>query len=371
MMDREKLNRAWIWLASAVGVNTRLADEIVFINDGILALYESALKGSRIRLPDGTSPKVVKALSKPDPERTVDEILSKLEGGCFRAVTRESSEYPYLLREIPDPPIMLYVKGNLTGSEKLPVAVIGARKCSDYGRRIARRFGEALASNGACVVSGMASGCDSEAAWGALSAAGTEYPTVAVLGSGIDVIYPANNERLYSAVAERGAVISEYPPGFQPRKETFPQRNRIISGMSKGVLVIEAAKRSGTGITVGFAHEQGREVFAVPGRIDDAMCAGSNDLIKNGEAKPVFDVEDVLTEFGTFSLRTDTVAFFTDRLKLSPLQRKLYDELALGEKTADALCEKLGMDASDVNIYLTEMELSGIIKRLPGGEYSI
>ncbi len=370
-MERETLERAWIWLASAVGVNSRLADELVYINDGILPLYEAALKGGAIRFPENVSPSQRAALERPDPDRTVDRALAKLADAGVKAVTRDSADYPYLLREIPDPPVLLYVKGRLRGSLKLPIAVIGSRKCSDYGRETAAFFGKELASNGACVISGMAAGCDSEAAWGALSAADAEYPTIAVLGSGIDVIYPANNRKLYDEISERCAVISEYPPGFQPRKETFPQRNRIISGLSKGVLVVEAAMRSGTSITVGFAHEQGREVFAVPGRINDVMCRGSNRLIKDGEAKPVFDVDDILVEYGTFVMRAEPKFAEVDRIKLPAAQKKVYDLLLLGEKTVDALCETLDMDASLVNIYLTEMELSGIIKRLPGGEYSI
>lgn len=370
-MDREKLERAWIWLAVSTGVNPRLVDELVYINDGILPMFESAAKGKPIRFPKSINPRIKAALSKRDPEKIVDETLSRLKESGFCAVTRDSEDFPYLLREIPDPPVMLYVKGRLKSDLKLPIAVIGSRKCSDYGRETARFFGRELAGLGACVISGMATGCDSEAAWGALSVYKAEYPTVAVLGCGVDVVYPSNNRRLYDEIAERGAVVSEYPLGQQPHKEYFPQRNRIISGLSKGVLVVEAAMRSGTSITVGYAHEQGREVFSVPGRITDPFCAGSNRLIKDGEAKPVFGADDILSEFGAFVLRAQPAFRDVDRLKLTEGQRTIYDELALGEKTADVLCEKVGMDASEVNIYLTEMELSGIIKRLPGGEYSI
>lgn len=370
-MEYGTRDRAWIWLNSVVGTNVRLADELIFINDGLLPLFEAARNGKPIRLPESSDDTLKDKLRSTSDDRNIDAVIQKLDSIGVVAVTRDNRDYPNLLREIFDPPTLLFVKGRLKGNMRLPIAVIGSRKCSDYGRSMAEYFGKELAAKGACVVSGMADGCDSAAAWGALSVSNADYPTVAVLGSGIDVVYPSSNRRLYDAIAERGAVVSELPPGRFPSRESFPQRNRIISGISKGVLVAEAGVKSGTSITVGFAHDQGRDVFAVPGRITDMMSAGSNQLIKSGSAKAVFGIDDILFEYGIFVIPEDPVTKNVDVLKLPLKQKKIYDELVLGEKTADQLCEKLEFDVSEINIYLTEMELSGIIKRLQNGSYSI
>ncbi|MBO4384098.1 MAG: DNA-processing protein DprA [Clostridia bacterium] len=370
-MDYNLRDRAWIWLNSAVGTNVRLADELIFINDGLLPLFDSVRKGKPIRLPASSGESLLDTLKKRSDDRSIDAAISKLDSIGAAAVTRDNADYPNLLREIYDPPTVLFVKGKLKSSIRLPIAVIGSRKCSDYGRSMAERFGRELAKKGACVISGMAEGCDSAAALGALSVKVAEYPTIAVLGSGIDVVYPSSNRKLYDAIAERGAVISELSPGKRPSRESFPQRNRLISGMSKGVLVAEAGLKSGTSITVGFAHDQGRDVFAVPGRITDIMSAGSNQLIKQGAAKAVFGVDDILFEYGVFVIPEEPKKEKSVLSDLSPKQKMIYEELMLGEKTADFLCEKLGFDVSEINIYLTEMELSGIINRLQNGSYSI
>ena len=369
MMEYGTGDRAWIWLNSAVGVNVRVAEELVFMNDGLIPLFEAARGGRPLRLPDVEG--LEERMRKRAQDRHIDGIIAGLDAKGIRAVTRESAEYPKLLREIFDPPTVLFVKGRLNGEMKLPIAVIGSRKCSDYGRRMAELFGRELAKNGSTVVSGMAAGCDGFAAWGALSVREAEHPTVAVLGTGVDVIYPSSNARLYDAIAERGAVISEYPPGSRASRESFPRRNRLISGMSKGLLVIEAGLKSGTSITAGCAHEQGRDVFAVPGRLTDISSEGTNRMIKDGEAKPVFGVDDILSEYGTFSLRAEKTERREDKEALTLIQKRIFDELSLGEKTADELCERLKMDASEINIYLTEMELSGIINKLAGGVYSV
>ena len=369
--EYDNRERAWIWLSSALGTRVRLTEEFIYLNDGLLPLFDAALSGGPLRFPESMKQAQRTALIRKRAESEIDAAIERALKAGAHIVTRDSEDYPYLLREIYDPPTVLFVKGRLRGDVKLPIAVIGSRKCSDYGREVSEHFGRELAGAGVCVVSGMAAGCDSAAAWGALSVKEAEYPTIAVLGSGVDIVYPPGNERLYGAIAERGAVISELEPGKKPSRESFPQRNRIISGISKGVLVTEAGEKSGTSITVGFAHDQGRDVFAVPGRITDVMCRGSNRLIKDGEAKAVFGIDDILYEYGAFVLRDEPKETGADRIELPAEQRKLYDELVLGEKTADELCEKLGLEISGVNIYLTEMELSGIIKRLPSGKYSV
>lgn len=370
-MELSQKERAWVWLADSMGTAVGAAERLLFCNDGLLPLYDAALRRGRIVFPDEVSKKQRGDLIKNASEHYVDSVIASYEKLGVSCVTRESPGYPRLLREIYDPPLMLYVKGSLERDIKLPIAVVGARKCSDYGREMAAYFGHELASNGACVISGLAVGCDAAAAKGALSSASSEHPTVAVLGCGVDIVYPASSRDLYDEIVSRGAVISELKPGVSPTRNTFPQRNRIISGISKGVLVCEAGAASGTRITVDFAHEQGRDVFAVPGRLTDLMSVGTNGLIKSGAAKAVFGVDDILYEYGMFAQEVTHPVHRVDASKLSPQQRKLYELLLLGEKTADTLCELSGLSAADVNMYLTEMELSGIIKQLPKGEYTL
>ena len=363
--------RAWIWLNNAIGPNPVTTDKLIFLNDGLTELYASARCGGTIRLPEGFPEAKLKDLRDKAADSAVDSFLEGLLRAGITPVTRDSEDYPKLLREIFDPPTVLYVKGRIKPDTELPIAVVGSRKCSDYGREMADYFARKLVENGACIISGMAVGCDSVAAKGALKIANSPYPTVAVLGSGIDVVYPASNRKLYDEIAERGAVISEYKPGRQPTRESFPQRNRIISGLSKGILVIEAGAKSGTSITVGFAHDQGRDVFAIPGRITDLTSVGTNGLIKSGAAKAVFGVDDILYEYGKFLEKEDSPVHAAETNDLPPEQKRICDLLKMGEKNIDEICDLTGHSVSEVNIFLTEMELSGIIRQLPNGLYSV
>lgn len=363
--------RIWLWLSDVLGTNVALIDKLLFLNDGPEQLFEDVKKGFPIKAPEKIGKEQWSNLFKTCSESCIDTLIEKLISHNVYAVTRDSSDYPELLREIYDPPAVLYVKGRLPERIDLPIAVVGSRKCSDYGKQMAAYFGKELAAHGACVVSGLAVGCDSEAAYGALKNTDKDCPTIAVLGCGVNVVYPYSSKDLYESIAERGAVISEFKIDRKPTKESFPQRNRIISGISRGVLVIEAGYNSGTRITTDFAHEQGRDVFAVPGRITDLNSVGTNGMIKAGEAKPVFDVDDILYEYGVHYIRSASPVVRFDVTKLDLEQRKVYNVLALGEKNIDELCEATGFSVSELNMYLTEMELSEIIKKLPNGEYAV
>lgn len=371
MSEYSQKERAWLWLNSVLGSNVALTDKLLFGSDGLLPLFESLKSGGEVKFPDGVNEAMRTQLKKKCSDSYIDSLIEGLERSGIRIVTRDSSGYPSLLREIYDPPTVLYVKGSLKAEPSIPIAVVGARKCSDYGRTVADHFGYELAQNGACVVSGMAAGCDSAAAYGALRSDTRECPTIAVLGGGVDVVYPAANRKLYDAIIERGLIVSEFRPGTAPARENFPKRNRIISGLSKGVLVIEASLRSGTGITVECAHEQGRDVFAVPGRLTDPTSQGTNGLIKSGAAKAVFGVDDILYEYGIFLSDPPSPVKKCADFDMAPEQKRIYEALFYGEKTVDELSELTGFSASEINIYLTEMELSGIIKQLPNGVYSV
>lgn len=215
----------------------------------------------------------------------------------IQMITYKDQRYPYLLKHIYDPPLVLFAKGNLALLKKDAVAMVGCRMCSTYGKRIAFQIAGDLAQQGYVIVSGMAKGIDGYAHQGALAQKGE---TIAVLGSGVDVIYPKQNENLYDRIlAQKGLILSEYVPGVMPIAKHFPARNRIISGLAKGVVVVEAKARSGSLITVDFALEQGKEVFAIPGNLNNPNAAGTNRLIQQG-AKLVIDVDDIREELDLF-----------------------------------------------------------------------
>jgi len=224
-----------------------------------------------------------------DPDRVVEELAHA--GISFIGAPEEG--FPQKLKEIPDPPFGIYYKGSMPSGEEPAAAVIGARLASGYGREQARRFGRRIGARGIAVISGMARGIDGIAQKAALDAGGKSY---AVLGCGVDICYPEENRELYERLQQQGGVLSEYPPGMQPIARLFPPRNRIISGLADLVLVIEARKRSGTLITVDMALEQGREVYALPGRVSDALSDGCNRLIRQG-AGPATCPEDILEYF--------------------------------------------------------------------------
>lgn len=246
----------------------------------------------------GIGPIVAKAISDIRKTDKAEEEQEKAKKLGIKILPYTHQSYPEHIKNIFDYPIVLYIKGELKETDKLALAIIGTREATPYGERHAVRFSRELAELDICIVSGLARGIDTFAHLGALKA--KEGRTIAVVGSGLDIIYPPENRKLYNQIAERGAVISEFGFGVQPDASNFPRRNRIISALSLGVLVIEAGEKSGAVITAGAALEQGREVFCLPGNIDSAQSQGTNKMIKEG-AKLVNDIEDILEEIPAFS----------------------------------------------------------------------
>lgn len=289
---------------------------------------------------------------------------AKAAGSGAEIVDILSERYPRLLMEIPDAPPYLYLLGELTGSET-SVAIVGSRRASQYGLCTATRLARDLAAQGVTVVSGMARGIDTAAHWGALKGGGR---SVAVLGCGIDVIYPPENGALRQALAEGGAVLSEFPMGTAPLAENFPRRNRIISALSRGVLVVEAGEASGSLITARFALEQGREVFAVPGNVTMSGSRGVNGLIKEG-AKLVERVEDILEELRIEprpGLLPHPPAF-----ALTPQEAELYSLICQGPLQIDDLIVQSALTAGEVSATLLRLELKGAIVQLPGKHFAV
>jgi DNA processing protein len=289
------------------------------------------------------------------------EYRRELERRGLRFLARSDPAFPPLLGAIHDPPVGLFLRG---GAEvemlsRPAVAIVGARACSAYGAGAARLLGRELASAGLVVVSGLARGVDGEAHRGALeAAAGASAPTVAVLGCGIDRIYPAAHTRLGDEIVERGLVVSEYAPGVPPAPWRFPARNRIVAGLAAATIVVEAREGSGALITADFALEEGREVLAVPGEITSTLAAGSNGLLRLG-ATPLTQAQDVLELFGLEAVEPGAP-------ELGPTARVVLERVQEEPRGADAIGRVTGLDAGEVAAALAELELAGLVSESAG-----
>lgn len=313
---------------------------------------------------EGISARVVEKLLAPEPE-DIDKDLEALEKRGVRILTIQDSDYPVNLKQIYDPPIVLYVRGSLIESDRFAVAIVGSRRASVYGRSMAAKIAHDLAVRGIVVVSGGARGIDSEAHKGALSAGGR---TVAVLGCGIDVNYPPENSELFDRIAEAGAVVSEFPPGAQPEAWRFPGRNRIVSGLALGVLVIQAPSDSGALITSNYAAEQGRDVFALPGNVDDMRNEGCHALIRDG-AQLVTSADDVLESLGFLTAEERSPQAVMAMDSLSDVEKKIVEILSLQPKHVDQVIQESELSVGEVTGALTMLEMNGIVKRVPGNAY--
>jgi len=294
------------------------------------------------------------------------ELQRITEFGCH-AVIQTDPEYPPMLREIYDPPMVLYVKGALRANDKNSVALVGSRQTTTYGTEVARRLGYQLAYTGVTVVSGGARGVDTAAHQGALAAKGR---TIAVLGTGINLVFPPENCELYARIAESGAVITQFPFNRPADKQTFPIRNRIVAGMTLGTVVVEANLASGALITANFATEYGRQVFAVPGRIDSPRSRGCHELIKNG-AKLCEGVEDILSEFEYLFPPSNQPASPAETgqlptLSLSDSEQKVFAVLSHLEQTTDEIVRGSGLPISAANVALFTLEMKRLVRQLPG-----
>ena len=302
-------------------------------------------------------------------EKNVDlaaELKRIAEFGC-RIVTQAEAEYPELLRQIYDPPIVLYVKGELLTKDKNAVAMVGSRMTTHYGIEAARKLAYQLAYIGVTVVSGGARGIDSAAHQGALSAKGR---TIAVLGTGINLVTPPENAELFERIAANGALITQFPFNRPPDKQSFPIRNRIVAGMTLGAVVVEANLTSGALITANFAVEYGRQVFAVPGRIDSPRSKGCHELIKKG-AKLCESAEDILSEFEYLFPASNRPAAPNETgvlpaIELSANEQKVYDALNHEERNIDEVIRHSGLPSSAVSVALLGLEMKRLIRQLPG-----
>lgn len=292
-------------------------------------------------------------------ERTLN-TLAKLNA---RAITFWDEDFPELLKKIYYPPLILYIIGKFEAQDKNSVAIVGTREPTNYGKSAAEKFAKELAQNKISIISGMARGIDSIAHQATLEVGGR---TIAVIGSGLDVIYPPENKKLFSKICETGVVVSEYELGTKPDAQNFPRRNRIISGLSLGSIIIETRVNGGAMQTAAYAIDQNREVFAVPGFISSKQSEGPNTLIQRGEAKLVLNTEDILVEL-KLKLKPEVGKNIPKpSIDLNLFEQKLLNELEDQPKHIDELASNTSMTISDCLVNLLTLEFKGVIKQLPG-----
>lgn len=291
--------------------------------------------------------------------------MRKAEELGARILTAEDEEYPAALREIHDPPIVLYVRGSLTERDRRAIAVVGSRKASHYATECAKKLSFQMAYAGLTVISGLARGIDTAAHQGALAAKGR---TIAVIGAGLAELYPPENAELADRIAASGAVVSEFPIDTKPDRQTFPIRNRVVTGCSFGVLVVEAGANSGALISANQAAEQGRTLYAVPGRIDQPGCLGSNRLIQQG-AKLVISVDDILDDLPMVFAKSPELPSAPPAADLTEAQRKVMDALGREERGLDEVIATSGLTAAAVSSTLLALEIRRLVKQLPGKRF--
>lgn len=360
--DQQLLNALALTLVSGVGPR---------LQANLLAYFESpeaVLKASIAELQqvDGIGLKVAERIASPINIPAAKEMLKRCKDAAVRLLLKGTDSYPSMLSEVHDSPSILFCKGGLSEADRLAIAIVGSRRCTTYGRRQAERLGSALARAGFTIVSGLARGIDAAAHRGALNAGGR---TIAVMATGVTDIYPPEHADLAVEISKNGAVVSEFPLDQKPRPGMFPQRNRIISGLSLGSIIIEATNKSGSLHTARHAMEQGREVFAVPGPIDSLASEGCHRLIRDGVTL-IRNADDVIAGLGPLIAPTTTV---TNETIHDPRELTLNDQerivLAAISGTATHLDEIIGsidLEMSRALSTITVLEMKRFIRRLPG-----
>jgi DNA processing protein len=371
-MERDRY-LGWLALALTPGLGARMAGKLLGEFGSPEAIFAASLTALEAqRLPAA----VAQAIHSHQPMSAAAKELAQVQAAGCRLLTWDEPAYPSRLREIYDPPPLLYVRGDASLLNRHLIAVVGARRPTPYGNQMAEKLARDLADRGLVILSGLARGIDASAHRGALSSvrSGT---TIGVLGCGIDVVYPKENKKIFAEMEERGAIISEFPMGTFPAPQNFPIRNRVIAGMALGVVVVEGAQYSGSLITARLAMEFGREVYGVPGNATQPASFGPHQLIKQG-AKLVASWEDVVEELPT-PVRAELMpvesASPAERASLveenlSPAERPLYGLLAVDEaRHVDELVELSGLSSSEVLTALFDLELKGVIRQLPGKQF--
>jgi DNA processing protein len=348
---------SWLRLALTPGLGPATLRRLL----AQFGLPQAVLARSRAELSAFVSPELLARLHGDEVAAAVEKAVHWAAEPGHHVITLADEGYPKPLLEIADPPTLLFARGRAELLQRPALAIVGSRNASAQGEANAETFAKALGATGLAIVSGLALGIDAAAHRGGLVTAGS---TIGVLGTGIDVVYPQRNAGLAAEIAERGLLVSEFPLGTAPAAQNFPRRNRLISGLSRGCLVVEAALASGSLITARAAADQGREVFAIPGSIHSPLAKGCHALIKSG-AKLVESAEDVLAELGGFR----PSGYASTRQPLASADTGLLAHMGHDPVDVDALCSRAGMSAEQVSSELLRLELDGRVTALPGGLY--
>lgn len=313
-------------------------------------------------------PDILSLILKYRDHKTLSDLFSQLENHNIIPITYYDEEYPKSLIYINDYPKVLYTKGNILEEDELAIGIVGARKATSYGKWACEKFTRELVDMGVTIVSGVAEGIDAVAHKTTLDLGGR---TIGILGNGLDKVYPWKNKSLYEGILKNGALITEFPLGTLPLAYNFPQRNRIIAGMSLGIIVIEAKEKSGSLITAHYAMEQGKEVFALPGNINNIYSGGTNRLIKDG-ARPLLDLDDILEEIYELQLlEIHNKKIKRDYSSLSDTELKIVKLIEEGPIHSDIISYKTGIDISTVISIMTILELKGFIKELSSRTFTL
>ena len=354
-----------MWLSRVDGFGFKKINQLMELFGSAEALWYA--EPSDIRKTPVLTPKMAETLLLSRDETQLNDWIMELEEKGIAFYSYWNPRYPRLLKEISDPPLGIYVRGELLDDDIDTVAIIGARKCSRYGATVAYEIAKDLGKTNIIVISGMARGIDSEGHRGILDGGGK---TIAVLGCGVDICYPPENQELMQRIAENGCVISEFPPGTPAMPGHFPSRNRIIAGLSKMVVVVEAGKKSGTLITADLALDYGRDVFVVPGNVTSALSKGTNELIKQG-CPIITEGNDILDVLGISYNEEEKVKFKNKVAENISVEEKEVYVLIETENpiSAETLCHKLHKDIQDVQYILSLLELSGYITKIPQAGY--
>lgn len=357
MSDAKKY---WVGLNLVKGIGAvRFSSLLDYFGDA-----ETAWNASRANLRDAGLPaKIIEAFLSTRSDIVLDRLWENIANQNITVLTWDDETYPRRLKEINQPPPVIYVRGSLIIEDEWSIAVVGTRRVSPYGRQAAEDVASGLARNGLTVVSGLARGIDAIAHQTALKSGGR---TIAVLGSGVDRIYPPEHRRLAAQIIEQGAVISDYPPGTPPEGINFPPRNRIISGLSLAVAIIEAGERSGALITASFAADQGRDVFALPGSIFSPQSAGTNRLIDAG-AFPLLNIKSILDVLNLTLVHEKQTA--SRMLPVNEIEASLLDVLSHDPQHVDDIRNRSDLPIEKVTASLTLMELKGLVRQVGGMKY--
>lgn len=354
-----------MWLSRVEGIGFKRASRLLETFGSAEAVWRA--EPAAIRSVFGFSERLGDLLLASREEARLNAWIEELEKKRIQFYSYWHPRYPRMLREIYQPPVGIYVRGTLPEDDIDTVAIIGARKCSRYGATVAYEIAKDLGKTNVIVVSGMARGIDSQGHRGILDGGGR---TIAVLGCGVDICYPAENKELMERIIENGCVISEFAPGMPAVPQNFPGRNRIIAGLSKIVVVVEAGKKSGTLITADMALESGRDVFVVPGNVTSALSKGTNELIKQG-CPIITEGSDILSALGIAYKEVEKVRFQIQTAEnISGEQQAVYDLTDTETPiTAEEICRRLALPIQDVQYLLSLLELSGYLIRLPQAGY--